>query len=86
MSKLTLLPCLDGEDMAGARRRELDMPADLAASLGRSAVEASVDGRYLGEGGQEVLWHDAVQAACAAKLSIPPEALRRSPELTHRCS
>jgi len=60
--------------MAAARRQELDIPRDVAAALGWSAVEATRAGIYVTKGGQEVGWRDAVQAACAAKLSIPPEA------------
>jgi hypothetical protein len=44
MRKLNVLPCLDSEVMAASRRRELNMPANLASSLGRSAVEAARQG------------------------------------------
>ena len=73
MNHLHVLPCLDSHEMAAFRRRELDIPRHLAASLGRSAVEATVQGRYLTEDGREVVWNDAVQAAVLAKRSIPPE-------------
>ena len=53
--------------MAASRRQELDIPRDIAAALGRSAVNAARSGRYVTKGGQEVVWRDAVQAACAAK-------------------
>jgi len=38
-------------------------------------VEAARAGFYLTKGGQQVVWRDAVQAACVAKLSIPPDAI-----------
>lgn len=50
------------------------MSSDVAASLGRSAVLASYAGRYVTNTGQKVVWRDAVQAACAAKQSIAPDA------------
>ena len=70
---LTILPCLDSNEMAAARRRELDIPRHVAAAVGRSAVEAARTGRYVTEDGREVDWKDAVQAAVRAKRSIPPE-------------
>ena len=73
MNHLHVLPCLDSHEMAAFRRRELDIPRHLAASLGRSAVEATVQGRYLTKDGREVVWNDTVQAAVLAKRSIPPE-------------
>jgi uncharacterized protein (TIGR02452 family) len=75
MSKLQLLPCLDSEQMASSRRRELNIPRDVAAALGQSAVETARAGAYINRTGHEVVWHDAVQAACAAKLSIAPDAM-----------
>ena len=74
MATLKLLPCLDSPEMALARRRELYIPRDVAASLGRSAVEMARAGCYVTETGQTVDWHDEVRAACAAKVSIPPDA------------
>jgi uncharacterized protein (TIGR02452 family) len=38
---LRILPCLDSDELASARRRELDISPDAAARLGRSAVEAA---------------------------------------------
>jgi uncharacterized protein (TIGR02452 family) len=73
MSRLKVMPCLDSDEMAGVRRRELDIPRHAAAALGRSAVEAAIQGRYLTEDGREVVWNDAVQAAILAKRSIPPD-------------
>jgi len=60
--------------MAAARRQELNIPRNVAAALGRSAVEAARAGFYVTKAGQKVVWRNAVQAACAAKLSIRPDA------------
>jgi uncharacterized protein (TIGR02452 family) len=73
MGVLSLLPCLDSEELAEARRRELDIPRNAAAALGRSAVAAAREGRYVTRSGREVDWGDAVRAARAAKRSIPPD-------------
>jgi len=70
--RLTILPCLDSAELADARRRELLMPRDVAAELGRSAVEATENGYYLDRFGRKVDWRRAVEAACSGKVSIPP--------------
>jgi len=80
MSKLHILPCLDSEKMALSRQQELNIPRDVAAALGQSAVEAARNGIYITRAGREVVWRDAVQAACAAKLSIDPDATLPSSE------
>ena len=59
--------------MAASRRQELDIPRVAAASLGHSAVEAAHAGFYRTRSGEKVAWGDVVQAACAAKQSIPPD-------------
>jgi len=74
MTKLQVLPCLDSADLAAARQRELNIPRDLAADLGRSAVGAARAGLYTNPAGQKVQWDDAVRAACARKSSIAPDA------------
>jgi uncharacterized protein (TIGR02452 family) len=71
---LLILSCLDSAEMAAVRRRELDIPRDVAAALGRSAVEASISGFYVNKAGEKVDWSPLVQAACSAKRSIPPDA------------
>ena len=71
---LKILLCLDSEEMAAARRRELDIPCDVAAELGRTAVEFAEDGHYLSPGGEVVDWSEAVRAARAAKVSLPHDA------------
>ena len=73
MSKLYLLPCLDSEQMAASRQQELNVARDVAAALGRSAVQAALEGFYVTKAGQQVVWRDEVQAAGAAKISIEPD-------------
>jgi uncharacterized protein (TIGR02452 family) len=74
MSRLQVLPCLDSAQMAAARQQELNISREAAAALGQSALEAGYSGRYFTRNGQEVIWREAVQAACAAKQSITPDA------------
>jgi uncharacterized protein (TIGR02452 family) len=74
MGQLLFLPCVDSAELAAARRAELDIPQPTAAALGHSAVAAMRDGRYETRDGQVVDWRAAVEAARAARLSIPPEA------------
>jgi uncharacterized protein (TIGR02452 family) len=81
MGRLLLLPCDDNPELAAARRRELDLPQERAAALGRTAVLAIQGGRYRTDDGRDVDWKDAVEAARAAKLSIRPDA--RLPEARH---
>jgi uncharacterized protein (TIGR02452 family) len=71
---LKILSCLDSEELAASRRRELDIPRNVAAALGRSAVEAAANGYYVCGSGAKVDWSRYVQAACSAKVSIPPDA------------
>src|SRR5262245_50427004 len=79
MSSLCIMPCLDSAEMGASRRRELDIPRDVAAALGRSAMNAARDGFYAKDG-QQVVWRDAVQASCAAKCSVAPDATLPSSE------
>jgi uncharacterized protein (TIGR02452 family) len=72
-SRLTVLPCLDSNGMAAARRRDLRLPRRFAAELGRSAVEAIRSGRYRRENGREVVWQAMLEAAAQLKLSIAPD-------------
>lgn len=71
---LKILPCLDSLEMAASRRRELNIPWNDAAALGRSAVEAAAKGFYVDGSGAAVDWSRDVRAACSAKVSIPPDA------------
>ena len=83
MSTLHILPCLDSEQMAETRRREIMIPRDDDAELGRYAVEAAHAGHYVTRAGQQVIWREAVQVACAARLSIrPDDALPRREHVT----
>jgi uncharacterized protein (TIGR02452 family) len=77
---LKILPCLDSNELGVSRWRELDIPQALAAADGRAAVEAAANGYYLYGSGVKVDWSRYVQAACLAKVSIPPEASLSSPE------
>jgi uncharacterized protein (TIGR02452 family) len=78
---IRILPSWDSIEIAEARRRELDIPRDVAAELGRSAVEAAKNSYYLNSAGEKVEWAHLVNAACAAKRSIPPDALLPTPQL-----
>ena len=71
-NRLHLLPCLDSPELAAARRQELNIPRDVAAALGRSAVVAAGAGYYVNGVGETVDWRDRVDAACANKRSIRP--------------
>lgn len=59
--------------MAACRRRELDVTLQVAADLGMSAVEAIASGYYVSGSGRIIDWCGDVQAACNAKVSIPPD-------------
>lgn len=74
MGTLKVLPCLDSEERGLALKRILDIPGWRAAELGRTALEAARNGFYLTPEGRKVAWGNLVQAAIAAKISIPPEA------------
>lgn len=78
MPTLKVAPCLDSDAMAEERRRELGVPRGYAAELGRTAVEAAEKGAYR-HGTDVVVWGDAVRAARAAKISIPPDDVLPAP-------
>jgi uncharacterized protein (TIGR02452 family) len=71
---LRILPCLDSEELADSRRLELDIPRHVAAALGKSALGAGLNGYYINGTGAKVDWSHQVQAACSAKVSVPPDA------------
>lgn len=79
---LRILPCLDSDEMAECRRRELDLPRSKAAALGTSAVAAAKQGHYVYGIDKKVHWSPQVQAAYAAKVSIPPSAQLPKPPMT----
>ena len=70
---LTFLPTRDTARMAAARQAELDLPAKLAAALGRSAMEAATRGHYRFGRDTRVDWSHYVKAALRGKKSIPPD-------------
>ena len=74
MPRLRPLPCLDSPAMAASRRQELDIPRDVAAALGRSAVEAASQGYFVSCAHRRVEWRDAVRMARAGQDSIAPHA------------
>jgi|SRR5215471_6110478 len=76
---LKILPRLDSDELADSRRRELNIPHDVTIALGRSAVEAADNGYYVNRSGAKVDRSHYVQAACAAKVSIPLRSTRYSP-------
>lgn len=71
---IKLLPFLDSNERATRLKETLDLPREKVAALGYSAMEAAESGFYPSRTGQKVEWKEAVQAACAAKISIPPHA------------
>jgi hypothetical protein len=68
---------VDSAEMAAARRRrELDIWRDVAAELGRSAVEIARTGFYFNDAGERVEIGELVARAVSAKRSLPPDAVR----------
>ena len=53
---LRILPCLDTDEIAESRRRELDLRPSVAAALGLSAVEAAEKGYYVHSTDHVVDW------------------------------
>ena len=73
MNTMDNLPCLDSDALAEKARRDLDIDRSVARDLGLTAVTATQRGCYLNTQGQSVDWRAAVEAAVAAKVSLPPE-------------
>ncbi len=73
MSRLRLTAPVDSDDLARQNRRVLEIRYEIAESLGRSALEAIDTGKYLTDHGL-VDWSAEINAAEAAKVSIPPDA------------
>jgi len=71
---------LDAPEMAEARRRELDIRRDVAADLGRTAVEIAQSGFYFNTGGEKVEIGELVARAVVAKQSLPPDAALPTPQ------
>lgn len=81
---LTILPYLDSDALATARRRELTLPHDVAAQLGQAAVDATEQGWYEGPAGEHVQWAPGVTAALERRVTLPPDAaLPPVPGITH---
>jgi uncharacterized protein (TIGR02452 family) len=72
---LSVLQCLDSEEMAAARRAELDISPEKARLLGRSTLEAIRARRFRHDDGLEIDWRSAIDAAVAAKVSVAPDAI-----------
>ncbi len=70
MSELTILSCLNSEEMAESRRVEFNLPRDVAADQGRSAVDASNAGCYRDTEGREM---QATVVAVADQLASVAE-------------
>jgi uncharacterized protein (TIGR02452 family) len=82
---LVVLPCLDSDELAIARRQELDIQRNIARMLGISAVDAIQRGYYTTESGSNVDWGNAIEMAVNAKTSIPPgKSLRRVARAPHQ--
>lgn len=71
-STLLFMPTVDSAELAAARRKELDIGRDLAAELGRSALQAIEAGHYPGPGGRLIEWREAVDSAVRSKRTIAP--------------
>jgi uncharacterized protein (TIGR02452 family) len=59
--------------MAATRRKELEIPRNIATELGKSALEASINGYYINGIGEKVDISFLVNSAISAKCSIAPE-------------
>jgi hypothetical protein len=79
-NRIHILPCLDSEELALARRRELDIRRDVAAELGKSAVEIVRTGFYFNAAGERVEIGQLVGRAAPGKQSIPPQVPLPNPQ------
>ncbi len=73
MSKISILPCLDSEEMAKKRNQELRISRDLAMELGKLAVTTSKQGWYLNTNKEKRDISVFVQDSLSQKVSIPPD-------------
>src|SRR5262245_19345918 len=67
-------PVVDSQEMAAARRPELDIPRERARLLGLSALAAIREGAYVADDGRRVDWRHDVEKAGSSKVSLPPDA------------
>ena len=73
MGNLRFTPSVDSDELARRNRLVLEIRYEIAASLGRSALDAIDNGEYLTDHGL-VDWSAEIKAAEAAKLSIKPDS------------
>ncbi len=69
---LNVLDVFDSDEMADARREELDISRDLAFYRTRWITQMVESGFYEDARGKEVDWRGQIVDACLAKRSIPP--------------
>ncbi len=74
--ELEILPCLDSPEMGWQRQQELSVPGNVAAELGKSAVEAASKGYFINSANEKVSLGEFVQAACALCASDRSSAIR----------
>ena len=79
-NRIHILPCLDSEELAEARRRELDIRRDVATELGRSAVEIARTGFYFNSAGEKVEIGELVSRAVSGRKSLRPDASLPTPQ------
>jgi uncharacterized protein (TIGR02452 family) len=72
MQSFVTLECIDTDDMAEARRNELDISRDLAIYRTRVIKQAVESGIYEDAARNEVDWRSDIVEACVAKRSLPP--------------
>lgn len=72
MHRLVCLACDDSDELAKARRVELDMSRDVARALGISAVEICAAGQYVNSAGAVVNLRPQLQRAMSRVVSIRP--------------
>ena len=70
-NQLRCAPPIDSAELAQQNRRVLEIRYELAQSLGRSALEAIDNGKYLADAGM-VDWSAEIRAAEKGKVSIRP--------------
>lgn len=67
------LPARDSDELAHARRRELDIDHGDAKRLARETIEALQRGWYVDPDRRQVHWREAIEHSLGAKSSIPPD-------------
>lgn len=72
--RLQVLPAVDSPERAETSARLRAIPRQQTAAWGKATVTALGTGSYADAAGRPVDWRGAVQAAVAAKHSLPPDA------------